>query len=920
MGDLPEITAEAELAPRNSPKELSSTERAPAEWDSELGTLTDLSPVALVRTDERGLVTFVNKRFLQIHGREHEADEMLGSGWANSIHPDDLGRLEEEWARCIKSNSEFRGEYRVVQPDGHEVWVLGQTNPVPDQSGKVIGHIGTLTDITDRKLAEQALAERERELTALTDLSPAGLYRSNTLGELTYVSDRWREIMGLEEDAALVNGWTQRMHPDDLGLVSKVWKEFVESKGTSEQYSVECRIICPDGTLINLISQVAPEYNEDGKLIGYVGTITDVTNLKNTQLALEHSEKRFSLAMQGSSDGLYDWDMQTGDVYYSPRWHEMLGYEDGELPPTTKTWEILLHPDDLRRVIDTQDEWIKSDAKSIDIEVRFRHKNGHYVDILSRSILVRDDEGTTIRMVGTNTDISRRKQAEAALLESEERFSLAARAANDGLWDWDYHTGKFYYSPRWFEMIGYEEGELPAVAESWEKLLHPDDRIRIAQFQKHFVKSEAKNLSIEVKVRHKDGHYVDVLSRVTLVRDKDGIITRMVGTNTDISQRKHAEAALLESEEKFRAITENTTDVIVVLDPDGIHKYVSPSAARLAGMKSDEILGTSVRDIIHPDDADKFMRTLHRAWSQPGETAFSPEFRVIYPDGRTIYFEALFTGLPDVLGIEGIVVNARDVTARKMAETDLMIAKEHAEAANRAKSEFLSSMSHELRTPMNAVLGFAQLLEQNDETLAENHKEFVAEILRSGHHMLDLIGDVLDLAKIESGDISLDMTDEDPKPLIDACLNMVAASADQKELVLDAQFPNGDLPTIKVDALRFKQALLNMLSNAVKYNEVNGKVVLECNSGANGILHISVSDTGPGIPGDLHYKVFEPFDRLGAESSSTPGTGIGLTVTKQLIESMGGTVGFESTVGEGTTFWINLPIAKTQAPVAKTQA
>jgi len=141
---------------------------------------------------------------------------------------------------------------------------------------------------------------------------------------------------------------------------------------------------------------------------------------------------------------------------------------------------------------------------------------------------------------------------------------------------------------------------------------------------------------------------------------------------------------------------------------------------------------------------------------------------------------------------------------------------------------------------------------------------------------------------------------------------MIGVSAAQKGISVHSQFTVSDLPTVKVDSLRFKQALLNLLSNAVKYNRVGGEIALECHSGANGSLHISVSDTGPGIPADQHDKVFEPFDRLGAESSDTPGTGIGLTVTKQVIESMGGTIGFESTVGDGTTFWINLPMARAQ--------
>jgi PAS domain S-box-containing protein len=529
--------------------------------------------------------------------------------------------------------------------------------------------------------------------------------------------------------------------------------------------------------------------------------------------------------------------------------------------------------------------------------------------VLSRATLIRDDNGTPIRMVGTNTDISRRKRAEQALADSEERFSLAMLGSSDGLYDWDLETGNFYYSPRWYEMLGYSGDELEGTTQPWEQLIHPDDLPRITKFQNDWMKSDAKSTEIEVRLRHKDGHYVDILSRSILVRDSDGTPTRMVGTNTDISARKRAEKALLESEEKFRAMTENTTDFIVIFDFEGLHKYVSPSVIRATGMDAEDLIGQPVYDFIHSEDKQKFSQTLKQAQKHPGETFYLPELRLVFQD-RLVYLETLFTALPNVPGVDGVVSNARDISAKKKAEYDLVIAKEQAETANKAKSQFLSSMSHELRTPMNAILGYTQLLEQNAAgPLNKDQKTFVEEIMRSGHHMLELIGDVLDLTKIESGNISLEIEDQEPWPLIDTCLKMVSGLAAQRGISIENQIPFDDLPMVSVDGLRFKQAFLNVLSNAVKYNRPDGEVTLKCAKTDSGNFCVSVSDTGPGITQEMHDKVFEPFDRLGAESSDIAGTGIGLSVSKQLVEGMGGRIGFESALGEGSTFWIEVPLA-----------
>lgn len=240
---------------------------------------------------------------------------------------------------------------------------------------------------------------------------------------------------------------------------------------------------------------------------------------------------------------------------------------------------------------------------------------------------------------------------------------------------------------------------------------------------------------------------------------------------------------------------------------------------------------------------------------------------------------------------------------------DLKQAHDEAQAANLAKSDFLSSMSHELRTPMNAILGFAQLLESNpNEPPSEPQKDQIHQILKSGDHLLGLIDQVLELSRIESGNISLSFESVAPEAVINECVEMVRKQANDKDINVKFSSPRLGYPPLWTDGSRFRQVLLNLLSNAVKYNRTGGEVAVALELAGNNHLRISVTDTGLGIPVYKQKKLFEPFNRLGREAGDIEGTGIGLTITKQIVELMHGNIGFESEDGKGSTFWIEISV------------
>jgi PAS domain S-box-containing protein len=269
--------------------------------------------------------------------------------------------------------------------------------------------------------------------------------------------------------------------------------------------------------------------------------VRDITSRRRAEAALRESEERLTLAFAGAQEGVWDWNLETGVVVYSPRWKQMVGYADDEIEPGVGAWERLLHPEDVARARQVNDD-VTHGAGTYEMEVRLRHKHGHYIDVLSRGYPVRrTPDGPVVRIVGTHLDLTERKRAEATLRESEERLTLAFAGAQEGVWDWNLETGAVVYSARWTEMLGYAQHEIEPHVAAWERLLHPDDVERARQVHDRVAQGEP-TYEGEFRLRHKGGHYVHVLSRGFPVRRQPGgPVVRIVGTHLDLTERRRAE-------------------------------------------------------------------------------------------------------------------------------------------------------------------------------------------------------------------------------------------------------------------------------------------------------------------------------------------------------------------------------------------
>ncbi|MGH2373977.1 MAG: ATP-binding protein, partial [bacterium] len=343
---------------------------------------------------------------------------------------------------------------------------------------------------------------------------------------------------------------------------------------------------------------------------------------------------------------------------------------------------------------------------------------------------------------------------------------------------------------------------------------------------------------------------------------------------------------------------------LVVTDADFRFEYVNQEFARLLGRTQESLIGETGYDIVAPEDHHTILSSRERR--SQGETV-SQEVRLRHVDGHDVL--VLATGAPRLRNgkVVGSVTVTTDLTERKRAD-EMRLAKEAAEEANRAKGEFLSRMSHELRTPLNAILGFAQLLEMDQ--LMPAQRESVEHILHGGRHLLELINEVLDISRIEEGRLRISLEPVSVREVVDDSLRLIAPLATEGGIHVEGNLNEAEDRHVQADRQRLRQVLLNLLANAVKYNRKGGTVEVTYQEILAGRLRIKVSDTGPGIAHDSVERLFTPFERLGANQASVEGTGLGLALSKRLAEAMGGRIGVESTIGEGSTFWVEFALVE----------
>ncbi|MEN9629764.1 MAG: hypothetical protein RJA10_2991, partial [Pseudomonadota bacterium] len=665
----------------------------------------------------------------------------------------------------------------------------------------------------------------------------------------------------------------------------------------------------PDGSIVEIRRRPMP----DG---GFTLVAFDITERLAFEAALARNRNMLSLLLANAEEGVWFIDNEQRTTDANPAMCRLLGVTRKRLIGSS----IYDFVDEDNAAIFREHVQRRAQGLPGGFQIALRRSDGTLLYCQTNPTPLFGELGAEVGAVGLFTDITPMRQAADALLRTGERLKAQTRvlestlqSLSQGVLAIDGQGRIEVCNQRAMELLQAPQA-LVAPGQPLRELVawqlangyFDDDDRRMPRSRdrvRRFIEGDDAMAAEGTYLRRRpDGRIIDV----HVHKAADGTEVR---TYSDETERVQAQAALQASESRFRAMADGAPAFIWQGDAQGRALWFNQAWLSCLGLTLQQALQLDWADRMHPDDYAASHRAFQKAMVQKGP--FTTEFRPRTADGREVWI--VDHGIPqlDEEGhLQGYVAYGWDVTARKADELSLRAARDEAERANRAKSEFLSRMSHELRTPLNAVLGFAQLIEREpDEPLRPLQRERVHQILRGGGHLLHLINEVLDLARIESGALVMQVEAVRVGDLVRDSLQLVAPTAHAAGITLEGPAP-GATPdaggVLHTDPTRLRQVLLNLLGNAIKYNRAGGHVQVRVADTAQGV-RLEVADTGPGLQPGQQARLFQAFERLGAEQGGVEGTGIGLALSKALVDLMGGQIGVRSTPGQGSTFWIELP-------------
>jgi PAS domain S-box-containing protein len=590
-------------------------------------------------------------------------------------------------------------------------------------------------------------------------------------------------------------------------------------------------------------------------------------------------------------------------VYVSPNVEEVFGYPPELFDGGEMLYSDVIHPDDRKRVALECEQHLQSGASmSTHLHYRAVRADGEVIFVDEANRLVRDEDGTPSHYVGHVVDVSKRSQAAERLRRRKATLSEALEIAQLGYWEWDLESGESHWSDEMYWMLGVERAEIEPSLESFVEFVHPEDTELVHEIGRATLIEQNPYNTIHRILRRSDGElrYLRGRGRVG-ARDDDGRALRIVGTVQDITETVRAEEILRSERSWLLSLIEALPGGISFRDGEGRWLLANRYALEFLGIRGVDYQGKTTKQLAEFSDNYRVAQwdcrdSDHKAWESGESYSFKQEIPT--RDGELRTFVTIKVPVYEEDGSrKGLLVVARDITERKKLE--------------QLKEEFVSIVSHELRTPLTPITGvLAMLASGSGGELSVRTQKMVDLALRNSHRLLYLVDDLLDIQKMSSGQMDFQIRDLDLAVVVRESLR-INAGLEHKNSVKFVFEDRASHSCVRGDKGRLIQVMTNLLSNAAKFSAPNTVIDIFLERTDDDRLRVSVVDDGPGIPEDFQHRVFEKFAQ--ADSSSTRkhgGTGLGLTISKSIIERLDGEIGFETEPGEGTTFYFELPISK----------
>jgi len=901
------------------------TERQQAEQqllDSEakLQEILNQSAAVIFVKDLGGRHTAVNQSFLDLFGCTRDA--ILGKTNQEFFPPAIAAQIDANDQHLLATGTPQQFEETLTLGHQHYVF-LSQKFLLKDSKGTVIGLCGFSTDISDRKAMEAALQSSRDRLRSTLAALPDIVFRVSREGQYLdfFASDTMAEITQLDTFVGRDIG--DNLPPE---IAQADLQDLHRALQTGTVQTREQQVWVNGGLQYEEV-RVAPCGNDEAVFV-----IRDVTERVQATLALQESQQLLQTVLD-SFPLIVFWKDRNG-VYLGANTHaaiaagftspaDMVGKTEIDMAWGATPFAASYQADD-RAVI-------ASGISKLGIEEPLTRADGSQIWLETNKAPLRNAAGEIIGVLGTAQDITARKHTEVALRNLSERLNLALQAGAIGTWDWDL-VNDAVWDDRIRAIYGLQHLHRSITYQDWQRRIHPDDLDRVEALLQAAIDGTA-DFNTEFRIWRTDGELRWVQAIAQVRYNDEGRPIRMVGINQDISDRKRAEADLRYSRDLREIIFNESTDALFLVDADTLLTLDCNQRAVELFEASDKalLIGIAGHTLQRVQFSEAELAVISAEVKTQG--VWSREVEYVTYRGNS-FWGNLAAKLITVAGQRMHLVRVTDISDRQRAKAQLQernqqlaLSNEQLARATRLKDEFLANMSHELRTPLNAILGMMEgLQEQVFGPINAQQLNAVTIVERSANHLLSLINDILDVAKIESGQMEIHREATSLVPLCESSLVFIRQQAHKKHLEVQTQLPP-DPPLLHVDDRRIRQVLINLLTNALKFTPTGGTIMLAAivlpprpdsllaDAPLVPWMRIAVVDTGIGIAPDQRDRLFQPFVQVdSALNRQFEGTGLGLALVKRIVELHGGTVSLSSEVGKGSRFTLELPCVAAAQP------